>query len=139
HSKCGAGHGMAVGGCVWGKGGLDAARAIGFYIVHHASFSFLKPLLQRGISVYLYEKGFFHAKTICIDGKLAYVGTVNLDIRSFYINFEVSAAISDPQLCLELQEQFERDKTHSTLLTLEGWFARPRWKRGVDSVCRLLA
>lgn len=109
------------------------------YIVHHASFSFLKPLLQRGISVYLYEKGFFHAKTICVDGKLAYVGTVNLDIRSFYINFEVSAAISDPQLCLELQEQFERDKTHSTLLTLEGWFARPRWKRGVDSVCRLLA
>ncbi len=114
------------------------ARSDSFF-VQHASFSFLKPLLARGVSVYLYEKGFLHAKTACIDGKLAYVGTVNLDIRSFYINFEVSAVIHDDALCHQLNAQFERDKQDSTLLTMDGWLMRPRWKRGLDSVCRLLA
>lgn len=109
------------------------------FVVQHASFSFLKPLLARGVSVYLYEKGFLHAKTVCIDGKLAYVGTVNLDIRSFYINFEVSAVIYDGKLCSELVDQFERDKMDSALFSMEQWRARPKWKRGVDSLCRLVA
>ena len=109
------------------------------FVVQHASFSFLKPLLARGVSVYLYEKGFLHAKTVCIDGTLGYVGTVNLDIRSFYINFEVSAVIHDKMLCGDLVAQFERDKLDSRLLTLEQWHERPKWKRGVDSLCRLVA
>src|SRR5690606_23878378 len=79
------------------------------FIVQHASFSFLKPLLERGVTVHLYEKGFIHAKTICVDGRLAYIGTVNLDIRSFYINFEVSAVINDLGLCAQLDGQFEMD------------------------------
>jgi len=108
------------------------------YIVQHASFSFLKPLLERGVAVYLYEKGFIHAKTICIDGQLAYIGTVNLDIRSFYINFEVSAIISDRDTCAQLDAQFERDKADSTVMTRDTWRQRSRWKRGVDSLCRLL-
>lgn len=114
------------------------ARSDSFF-VQHASFSFLKPLLARGVSVYLYEKGFLHAKTACIDGKLAYIGTVNLDIRSFYINFEVSAIIHDDTLCKGLANQFELDKLDSTHLDMEKWLMRPRWKRGVDSVCRLVA
>src|SRR5690606_25877773 len=65
------------------------------FIVHHASLSFLKPLLRRGVKVYLYEKGFMHAKTICVDSKLAFVGTVNFDSRSFYINFEFDDLIYD--------------------------------------------
>ncbi len=109
------------------------------FIVQHASFSFLKPLLQRGVSVYLYEKGFIHAKTICIDAKLAYIGTVNLDIRSFFINFEVSTIVSDHDLCEQLRTQFEVDKESCTLITIKSWMQRPRWKRGMDSVCRLLA
>lgn len=114
------------------------ARSDSFF-VQHASFSFLKPLLARGISVYLYEKGFLHAKTACIDGKLAYIGTVNLDIRSFYINFEVSAVIHDDHLCHELGTRFAQDKADSRYVALDDWLARPRWKRGIDSLCRLLA
>ena len=114
------------------------ARSDSFF-VQHASFSFLKPLLTRGVSVYLYEKGFLHAKTVCIDDKLAYIGTVNLDIRSFYINFEVSAIIHDDALCRDLSRRFEHDKKDSRLISLAAWIGRPRWKRGVDSLCRLLA
>src|SRR6476620_12763407 len=49
------------------------------FIVQHASFSFIKPLLQRGVNVYLFEKGFMHSKTISIDHSLAFIGTVNMD------------------------------------------------------------
>lgn len=109
------------------------------WIVQHASFSFLKPLLQRGIKVYLYEKGFIHAKTVNIDEKLVFVGTVNLDTRSFYINYEIAAVVADERLAKEMGISFGDDRSNSRLLTHEIWAARPRWKRGLDSACRLLA
>lgn len=109
------------------------------YIVQHASLSFVKPLLERGVKVYFYKKGFVHAKTITIDGKLSFIGTVNLDIRSFYINYEVAAVISDEILCGQMVERFELDKADSELMTLEEWKKRPSWKRSLDSLCRLLA
>lgn len=107
--------------------------------VHHASFSFLKPLLERGVKVYLYNKGFLHAKTITVDGKISFVGTVNLDIRSFYINYEIAAVVSDPKICTDLENQFEIDRNESTLMTLKDWKSRSVWKRGADSLCRLMA
>lgn len=109
------------------------------YFVHHASFSFLKPLLERGVKVFLYKKGFLHAKTMTVDGKLTFIGTVNLDIRSFYINYEIAAVVSDPTFCLASEQQFDLDKLNCDHLTLEEWKSRPRWKRGADSLCRLMA
>ena len=109
------------------------------YIVQHASLSFIKPLLRRGVKVYFYTKGFIHAKTLNIDGKLSYVGTVNLDTRSFYINYEISALISDKTLCQELADSFERDKADCELMTLAEWKQRKPWKRAIDSLCRLMA
>jgi len=109
------------------------------FIVQHASFSFLKPLLQRGVRVYLYEKGFMHAKTISIDNSLAFVGTVNMDTRSFFLNFEITSVIYEPTLCKVLEDSFEQDKQNSRLVTLEGWKRRPAIQRGFDSICRLLA
>jgi len=109
------------------------------YIVHHASFSFLKPLLMRGVNVYLYTKGFLHAKTICIDRKFAMVGTLNLDIRSFYINFEIMALFTASDACEKLADQFLIDMQQADLLTLYQWMHRKKWKRGLDSICRLLA
>lgn len=109
------------------------------YVVQHASLSFIKPLLERGVKVYFYKKGFIHAKTITIDGKVSYIGTVNLDIRSFYINYEIAAIISDENLCAQMELQFEKDKLDSELMTLMQWKRRKAWKRGIDSLCRLLA
>ncbi|MCA5005425.1 cardiolipin synthase [Sphingobacterium bovistauri] len=109
------------------------------FFVQHASFSFLKPLLERGVKVYLYNKGFLHAKTAVIDNKLSFVGTVNLDIRSFYINYEIAAVVSEPIFAEQLSNQFEIDKQDSKLLTIRMWKSRPQWKRAADSICRLLA
>jgi cardiolipin synthase len=109
------------------------------FIVQHASFSFIKPLLQRGVKVYLYEKGFIHAKTISIDSTLAFIGTVNMDTRSFYLNFEITSVIHEPDLCKEMEDSFTKDKQSGRLVTIEQWQNRPVLQRGLDSVCRLLA
>ena len=109
------------------------------FIVQHASFSFIKPLLQRGVRVYLYKKGFMHAKTISIDGSLAFVGTVNMDTRSFFLNFEVTSVIYESRFCKALENSFEQDKQPSQLLTLAQWRSRSVVQRGFDSVCRLVA
>jgi cardiolipin synthase A/B len=109
------------------------------FAVQHASFSFIKPLLQRGVKIYLYEKGFIHAKTISIDSTLAFIGTVNMDTRSFYLNFEITSIIHESDLCKEMEDSFAKDRQNSRLITLEQWQSRPAFQRGLDSVCRLLA
>ncbi|HFK5506473.1 cardiolipin synthase [Elizabethkingia anophelis] len=109
------------------------------FIVQNASLSFMKPLLKRGIKLYLYEKGFLHAKTVNIDDALAYVGTVNLDNRSFLINFEINAIVHNHELLKRLDQQFKEDKKVSSLMTIEMWNKTSVFKRGLASVCRLLA
>lgn len=109
------------------------------FIVQHASFSFISPLIKRGAKVYLYEKGFVHAKTMVVDGEICFVGTVNMDIRSFYINFEIAAVLHQQQLCEQMETQFQKDKADSRLIIAADWKKRPKRKRFLDSLCRLLA
>ena len=108
-------------------------------IVQEASMSFLINLMKQGLKVYLYEKGFIHAKTISIDEDIAFVGTVNLDNRSFYINFEITTVIHDVNFIKELNHHFEIDKVDSTILTYKLWKEEPIYCRAFASICRLLA
>ncbi|NAW50948.1 cardiolipin synthase [Elizabethkingia argentiflava] len=109
------------------------------FIVQNASLSFMKSLLKRGIKLFLYEKGFMHAKTVNIDDELAYVGTVNLDNRSFLINFEINAIIHDTKLLTRMSRQFEEDKKDSSIMSIEKWNQTSLFNRGFASLCRLLA
>ena len=64
--------------------------------------------------VFLYEKGYLHAKTISIDSEICSIGSANIDIRSFSINYELNAVLYSEQLAKELEEDFERDLAHCT-------------------------
>ncbi len=108
-------------------------------IVQYASFSYIKPLLQRGVKIYLYQKGFIHSKTIFIDGCLAFVGTANMDTRSFYLNFEIMAVVYEEAFCQQCEKSFAADIKQSKAMTLEKWSKRRFWLRAADSVCRLIA
>ncbi|WP_125703389.1 cardiolipin synthase [Lacticaseibacillus daqingensis] len=84
-------------------------------------------LMRYGVKIYHYENGFLHAKTMVVDQKIASVGSANLDIRSFKLNFEVNAFIYDRTVARELTAIFEADLTHSRLLTptevaQQGWW-----------------
>lgn len=108
-------------------------------VVQAATLSFLKPFVERGMKVHLYTKGFIHAKTICIDGLLSYVGTTNLDSRSFLINFELSALILDSHLALKLNNSFKIDMETSVPFTAEMWKNEKWYYKTFASICRLLA
>ncbi len=107
------------------------------WIVHHASHSYLLPLMRAGVNIYLYKPGFVHAKTMIVDGKVATVGTVNLDERSFFINFEIMALVYDEGFCRQLEEAFEADLAESEKIDPEEWSGRPLTKRALESLCRL--
>lgn len=85
-------------------------------IVDYAVRSYYSELIKAGIEVYQYTKGFVHAKTMVCDANIAMVGTANMDIRSFDLNFEVNAIIYDQELATELQSVFYEDLKNSTRL-----------------------
>ncbi len=107
-------------------------------ITQRATFSYLKVLVENDVEIYLYQKGFVHSKTLAIDEDVSLVGSLNADMRSFYINFEASALVFDPQLAAELNENFDLDLKDSVLLTMKDIENRSLRNRFLDSICRLL-
>ncbi|MDG5789692.1 cardiolipin synthase [Evansella sp. AB-P1] len=107
--------------------------------VYWATFSYVGELLKAGGKVYIYEKGFIHAKTIVVDGKLNSVGTANIDMRSFKLNFEVNAFLYDVKTSRKLASMFEEDMKVSTELTQEMYNNRSRKIRFKESISRLLS
>ncbi len=99
--------------------------------------SFFDTLLRAGVKVYLYEKGFIHSKTIVVDGLMASVGTANLDMRSFDLNFEVSALVYDEKIAQELRASFYKDLEASIQLDPDRWRKRSNLKRFIERFVRL--
>jgi len=108
-------------------------------MVYWASYSYLRELLELNVSCYLYEKGFLHAKTMVIDGTIASVGTANMDIRSYKLNFEVNAIVYDSETATKLEELFLQDILDSKILTLADYENRPLYQRMLESFARLLS
>lgn len=107
--------------------------------VYWATYSYVGELLKTGAKVYVYENGFIHAKTMIADGKIASVGTANIDVRSFRLNFEVNAFLYDQELVQELVDIFEKDASLSRALTYEQYLRRPKIIRFKESISRLLS
>lgn len=107
--------------------------------VYWATYSYAGSMIEAGAKVYIYQNGFLHAKTIMVDGKLASVGTANIDVRSFRLNFEVNAFLYNEQVTGKLVEQFKQDMENSTLLTYEGYQERSLRIKFKESVARLIS
>jgi len=107
--------------------------------VYWATYSFVGDLLKAGVRCYLYNNGFLHAKAVMIDKAMASVGTANMDIRSFKLNFEVNAIIYDMSVVAELENLFFEDVGKSRELTLYDYESRRFGIRIKEQVSRLLA
>lgn len=92
-----------------------------------------------GVKVYLYEKGYLHAKILSIDGEVCSIGSANLDIRSFSINYELNAVLYDARLATELETTFERDLDGCRVFGPAEYEQRSVARRLRDSVARLLS
>lgn len=108
-------------------------------IVSYASESYFYELLKAGVRIFQYEKGMLHAKTFVIDRQIASIGSANLDLRSFDLNFEVSSIIYDEDIALELAEIFEKDCLDATEITFKNWKKRSRWKKTIEKIMRLIS
>ena len=96
-------------------------------------------LLESGVRVYLYGPGLLHAKTMTVDDSFALLGSSNLDIRSFYLNFELNVLLFGPQITHELRFAQTRYIADAQLLDRDKWRARPRVRRYLDSAAALLS
>ncbi len=89
------------------------------------SFSYVEEFLEASIRIFFYQGGFVHSKVLLVDGKLASVGTANLDFRSLETNFEVNAFIYDEHIVSELTSCFNDDLKSSREISLDEWRRRP--------------
>ncbi len=95
--------------------------------------------MECGVRIFLYQKGFVHAKTVAVDENLSIVGSANLDGRSFRMNFEINAVIYSKEICRSLKENFRNDIGYSVELSLAQWEQRAWWKELIDDIARLLS
>ncbi len=108
-------------------------------IVNAASKSNYTELLKAGVEIYLYEKGFVHAKTMVTDSRLFIVGTANMDRRSFDLNFEVNAVVYDAVVAKKMRSQFFEDLETAIQLNKEEWLNRKWYHQFPEKVCRLFS
>lgn len=107
--------------------------------VYSANNSFVGELLEAGASCYRYTKGFMHSKTVCIDSRVLSIGTTNMDVRSFKLNFEINAFIYNRDTAQYHDNLFIEDLKNAREITEEefenrGWTMKLR-----ESLSRLLS
>lgn len=103
----------------------------------YGTLSYIEELLEAGVKIYLYKKGFNHSKIMMVDDVISTVGTANMDIRSFEQNFEVNALIYDEAITMKLKERFITDLAQSDLIDLETWQKRSKFQKVKESLARV--
>lgn len=126
------------------RGGIDVRIIVPHRgdsrFVEWAGRSYLRDIMQAGVKVYLYEKGFIHSKILVCDDSLSTCGSTNVDSRSFENNFEANAFFYNRALALRFKTVFMHDLEASTLLNDNAERLRPTFAtRLLESATRLMS
>jgi cardiolipin synthase A/B len=106
-------------------------------LVHYTCRSHFDELLEAGVRIFGFKGGLLHTKSAVVDGEISLFGTVNLDIRSFWLDFEVTLCVYDPQFAerlLALQHKYIED---SVEVDPAAWCRRPATERFRENLFRL--
>jgi cardiolipin synthase A/B len=108
------------------------------FMVYHAQRSYYQALLEAGVRIYLYPAPYvLHAKHFTVDDDVAVIGSSNMDLRSFALNYEVSMMLLGASIVAGMRRVQDTYRSLSRELTLEEWQARSRGSRYIDNVMRL--
>ena len=107
--------------------------------VYLCSFSYYTEMQAVGIKLYRYKNGFMHQKILLIDEEMAGVGTVNLDNRSFFLNFEVMGFVADLRFVESVEKMLQNDLAASVAVDLSEYERKPLWFKLAVRISRLLA
>ncbi|MGL4696474.1 cardiolipin synthase [Enterococcus larvae] len=108
-------------------------------LVYWATYSFAAELLEYGAIIETYENGFIHAKTMIVDGGIVSVGSANIDVRSFRLDFEVNTIIYDEEFSGKVRDSFYEDSQVSQLLTQEKYDDRGFLIKLKEGLARLIS
>jgi cardiolipin synthase len=106
-------------------------------LVHYTCRSYFDDMLAAGIRIFEFKGGLLHTKSVVVDREVALFGSVNLDVRSFWLDFEVTLGVYDPgfsELLLGLQDTYIND---SASVDPQAWQQRPGKERFVENLARL--
>ena len=125
------------------KRGVDVTiivpEKVDSFLVQHASQAYYQELLDAGVTIALFRGGLLHAKTVVIDDDYCLFGTVNIDMRSFYLNMEVSLAIYTPEMVAQVADCQKVYLENCRILDSDEWQQRHGSKRLFDNVVRLFS
>ena len=106
-------------------------------LAYRAGMTYAVDMARAGVQVLLYQGAYFHAKTICVDSSICSIGSANMDIRSFSINYETNLVIYDERIARELESDFQNDMRSCVRFSVSEYEARPATSRFLDSAMRL--
>jgi cardiolipin synthase A/B len=104
---------------------------------YRAGLTYAVDMARAGVQVFLYQGAYFHAKTVSVDSTICSIGSANMDIRSFSINYETNLVVYDDTVTRALEARFETDLAHCTPFSAEEYLSRGAASRFVDSTLRL--
>jgi cardiolipin synthase len=108
-------------------------------LVYLAAFSYFDEARRTGVRFYRYTDGFLHEKAMLVDRSSATVGTANFDNRSFRLNFEITAVMTDPAFVSRVERMFEDDFAHSRPVAPDEYTGKPFWFKLAVRLARLTA
>jgi cardiolipin synthase len=108
-------------------------------LVSIASRAYYGQLLDAGVRIFEYARGFVHAKTLVVDDWLATVGSANMDIRSFHLNYELNALVLGRDFNVEVRQSFLDDLSFAREIERSAVASESYPKRIVQAVARLLS
>lgn len=103
------------------------------------AYSYYKELLDAGISIYEYSPGFIHGKTFCSDDEIAVVGSINLDYRSLYLQFECAAWFLGSSVVHSAREDFDKTLEKCNVITQDMCTPDNVFRRILNALLRLFA
>ncbi len=108
-------------------------------IVGLAARFYYDRLIEAGVRVFEYQPSMHHAKTVVVDGAWGIVGSANIDVRSFRLNFEIGALVASTEFAKGMEDRFLEDLDKSVEITRAILKTRSRGARLVYGAARLLA
>jgi cardiolipin synthase len=104
---------------------------------YRAGYTYAENMARAGVRIYYYQGDYFHAKTISIDSALCSIGSANMDIRSFTINYELNLVIYDQETTRQLERDFLNDLQHCQEFDPKAYRQGRLGSRVRDSIFRL--
>ncbi len=107
-------------------------------LVGHAQRSYYSDLLEAGVRIFMYPAPYIlHAKHMSIDDDIAFIGSSNMDIRSFSLNAESSLLVRGESFVRGMREVEQGYRDAGRELTLEEWRKEPLKSTFFDGLARL--